>query len=247
MKHAFKACLLSLLLLIIFWPLLAHADNIPQPHMRDLTYPFSTPLQIDNFTIVYNLEKVGYIPDLADSMQSSYNSVDRYFGEYLSISASQNGFTADSYIIRTTVEVAGDNNEFRLLTELGNLSEDTKAMNWNEGINGLVVIKSPDTLPDFRQVLTYQMARIAERTIMTKYRSMPEWYLDGTATYVADNVTDSQRSAALMAAVQGKWMSLDELDAAYKNMTIYNAGEPYFYNARAQSAVHSQLHRPGLR
>lgn len=237
MRYVFRTCLLSLLLLILAWPLVAHAENLPQPHVWDQTYPFSNPLKIDNFTIIYNQEKIGKIPELVDSIQYSYDDIDRYFGDYMSSSSLLNGYTTNSYIFRTTVEVAADDSEFRLLTGVGNVPGHTKALNWNEGINGLVVIKSPDTLPDFRQVLTYQLACIAERTMMTKYRSMPEWYLDGTATYVADNVTEGQRYAARIAADQGSWMSLDELDAAYKNMTIYNMGEPYYSNARAQSAV----------
>ncbi len=237
MKIVFKACLLSLLLLIMAWPILAHAEDIPQPRLWAETYPYSKPIQIDNFTIIYNEQTVGKIPDLVESALFSYSPVDQYFGEYMASSFRESSFTSDSYIFRTTVEVASDNNEFRLFTGVGNIPETTKAMNWNDGINGLVVIKSPDILPDFRQVLTYQLTRIAERTIMTKYRSMPEWYLDGTAIYLSDNVTEDKQNAAMVAAIGGTWMSLSDLEKAYSNMTIYNQDEPYYCNARAQSAV----------
>jgi hypothetical protein len=237
MKFVFKACLLSLLLVIIVLPLLAHAEKVPQPRVWDQTYPFSKPVQIDNFTIIYNQEKVGKIPDLVESVLFSYGNIDRYFDEHMKSSFIQNSFVSNSYMFRTTIEIAADNNEFRLLTGVGNIPDDRKALNWNEGVNGLVIIKSPDILPDFRQVLTYQLTRIAERTIMTKYRSMPEWYLDGTATYIAGNVTEDKQNAAMAAATRGTWMSLSDLEAAYGNMTVYNEDEPYYYNARAQSAI----------
>ncbi|OPY28428.1 MAG: hypothetical protein A4E28_01552 [Methanocella sp. PtaU1.Bin125] len=237
MKDVFKACLLLLLVLLIALPLMVQAESVPQPRVWEQEYPFSSPVSLDNVTIIYNQQKIANIAPIVDSAQTAYASIERYFGDYMAASTIENGFTPDSRIFRATIEVTADNNEFRLLSGVGSIPDEVSALSWNEGINGLVVIKSPDMLPDFQQVLTYQLARVAERTMMTKYRSMPEWYLDGTAMYVAGNVTDAQRNIATMSVARGSWMSVRELDDAYKNMTFYNQNEPYYYNARAHAAV----------
>ena len=131
----------------------------------------------------------------------------------------------------------GTNSEYRLLVNVGDAPDASKALNWNTGYNGLVIIKLPEMLPDFKQVLTHQMARIAVRTRLATYKSLPEWYQDGVAAYVAGDITQDQRFAATTMAATGTWMSLDEVERLYKNMTIYNYDDQKNSDARTEAAT----------
>jgi hypothetical protein len=221
MNAVFKACLLSMVLLIVLSPLV-QADNLPAPLMNDPKFSFLSTREGDNIVLRYNVDKVSGIPGILTTVNSVNDEIDWLFGD-------------NPY--RTTIAIAGDNAEFRLYANVGDAPDTAKALNWNTGYNGLVIIKSPATLSDFKQVLKHQMARIAVRTRLTYYKSLPEWYQDGMASYVAGDITQDQRFAATTMAATGTWMSLGELERVYKNMTIYNFDEQNYSNARAEAAT----------
>jgi hypothetical protein len=222
MNAVFKATLPALLLLVTLSSV-AQADNLPAPLMNDPKFSFLVTAQGDNVILMYNPESVADIPAVMDEARDAYEEMDRFFG---------------GYPYRTNIVVAGTNGEYRLFVNVGNAPDTAKARNWNVGYNGLIVIKSPEMLPDYEQVLTHQMARIAVRTrLNTTYKSLPEWYQDGLAAFVAGDITQDQRSAGVTLAITGQWMSLEELEWAYTNMTIFNFDEKEYSNARAQAAT----------
>jgi hypothetical protein len=221
MNAVFKACLLALLLLITFSPL-AHADNLPAPLMSDPKFSFLTTLPTDNVVLMYNPGTITNISGLVTTTKAVHEDIDRFF---------------DGYSYRTTVVVAGANTEFRLFVNVGDAPDAVKALNWNVGYNGLTVIKSPAMLSDFKQVLTHQLARIAVRTRQTFYKSLPEWYQDGVASYAAGDLTQDQRMAVSVNAATGGWMSLEGVERAYRNMTIFNYEQQEYREARAQAAA----------
>ncbi len=136
---------------------------------------------------------------------------------------------------RTTLVVADSYNEYRLITGIGDIPEEATACNFHDGPRGIVAIKSPALVPNYRQILTYHLARIMERTIPETYHSPPEWFQDGLAAYVASHITDDQRAQAAENARTGKWMTLPELERAYANMTVYNENSPESMAVKAQS------------
>lgn len=222
MNAVFKACLLALLLLIALSSLV-HADNLPAPTMTDSRYSFLTTRTGDHFEMRYNPSTVAGIPEVAAIVMKAQDDIDRLFGEYIHY---------------TTFVIAGTDSEFRLCVNVGDAPDTARALNWNAGYNGLVVIKSPAMIADFKPALVHQMARIAVRSRMnTTYQSMPEWYQDGVASFIAGDLTQAQRAAVTVKAATGKWQSLTELEWAYKNMTIYNYDEQKYRDARAQAAV----------
>lgn len=139
------------------------------------------------------------------------------------------------YHNKTTLVVAESNNEFRVITGIGDIPENATALDFNDGARGIVAIKSPELLPNYKQVLTYHMARIMERTILVVYHSPPQWFQDGLAAYVASDITDKQRVQAEEYARTDRWMTLSELESVYDNMTVYNEGSPETKAARTQS------------
>lgn len=222
MNAVFKACLLALLLLIGLSSLV-YADNLPAPTMTDSRYAFLTTRGGDHFEMRYNPTTVTDITDIATIVMDTQDNIDRLFGEYIHY---------------TTIAIAGDNSEFRLLVNVGDAPDTARALNWNAGYNGLIVIKSPAMISDFKPALVHQMARIAVRSKMnTTYQSMPEWYQDGVASFIAGDLTQAQRASVAVKAATGKWESLTELEWDYKNMTIYNYDEQKYRDARAQAAV----------
>lgn len=222
MNAVFKACLLALLLLIGLSSLV-HADNLPAPTLTDPKYAFLTTRGGDHFEMRYNPNTVTGIPEVAAMVMKAQDDIDRLFGEYTHY---------------TTIVIAGTNSEFRLFVNVGDAPDTARALNWNAGYNGLIVIKSPAMASDFKQALVHQMARIAVRSKMnTTYQSMPEWYQDGVASFIAGDLTQAQRGAMMIKANIGRWKSLTKLEWAYKNMTIYNYDEQEFRDARAQAAV----------
>ena len=222
MNAVFKACLLALLLLIALSSLV-HADNLPAPTMTDSKYAFLTTRGGDHFEMRYNPNTVTGIPEVAAIVMKAQDDIDKLFGDYIHY---------------TTIVIAGTNSEFRLFVNVGDAPDTARALNWNAGYNGLIVIKSPAMIADFKPALVHQMARIAVRSKMnTTYQSMPEWYQDGVASFLAGDLTQAQRAAVTVKAATGKWQSLTELEWAYKNMTIYNYDEQKYRDARAQAAV----------
>jgi hypothetical protein len=222
MNAVFKACLLALLLLIALSSLV-HADNLPAPTLTDSKYAFLTTRTGDHFEMRFNPNTVSGISELGATIMKAQDDINRLFGEYVHY---------------TTFVIAGTDSEFRLFVNVGDAPDTARALNWNAGYNGLVVIKSPAMIADFKQTLEHQMARIAVRSKMnTTYQSMPEWYQDGVASFVAGDLTQAQRGAMMIKATTGKWKSLTELERAYKNMTINNYDEQEYRDARAQAAV----------
>ena len=222
MNAVFKACLLALLLLIALSPLV-YADNLPAPIMTDSKYASLTTRTGDHFEMRYYPTSVTGIPEVAAIVMKAQDDIDRLFGEYIHY---------------TTIVIAGTNSEFRLFVNVGDVPDTARALNWNAGYNGLIVIKSPAMIADFKPTLVHQMARIAVRSKMnTTYHSMPEWYQDGVASFIAGNLTQAQRAAVTVKAATGKWKSLTELEQAYNNMTVNNYDEQEYRDARAQAAV----------
>ncbi len=115
------------------------------------------------------------------TVKDVHDEIGEFFGEYIPY--------------RTTVVVAGANSEFRLFINVGDAPDTARALNWNVGYNGLIMIKSPAMVSDFKQTLKHQMARIAVRTRQEHYKSLPEWYQEGVASYVAGDLTPAQRVA----------------------------------------------------
>jgi hypothetical protein len=222
MNAIFKACLLSMLLLIALSSVV-HADNLPAPLMSDPKFAFLTPRSGDDFDLRYNSATVTDIPGIATMVMAAQDDINRFFG---------------SYQHHTTIAIAGTNSEFRLFVNVGDAPDTARALNWNVGYNGLIIIKSPTLLSDFETVLAHQIARIAVRTRMnTTYQSLPEWFQDGMASCAADDLTQAQRAAVTVKAVTGHWMSLDDIERAYKNMSIYNYDVQENRDARSQAAA----------
>jgi hypothetical protein len=221
MNAVFKSSLLALLLLIAMSSI-AHADNLPAPLMNDPRLSFLATSTNDDITLMCNPGSVADIPGLKNTMKTVNEEIGEFFGGY-------------PYTI--TVAVAGTNSEFRLLINVGDAPDTAKALNWNVGYNGLIITKSPAMLSDFKLTFKHQMARIAVRTLQEHYKSLPEWYQDGVASFVAGDLTSDQRMAVSMKAVTGPWLSLEEIERAYKNMTIYNYDEQKNIDARSQAAA----------
>ena len=232
MKAVFKACLLALLLLLPAASTLAHAQSLPAPLLSDPKYSYLASQTINNFTLMYNPEKIGS-GDLAQARELAQRADDRV-NDFFKFSGAE---LFKGIRFKTTVAIAADNAEFRLLVNVGNAPDGAKAVNWNAGINGLVAIKSPAMLPDFGPVLTHQMARIAERTRLNDHYGLPEWYQDGLASYVASDIPQDQRYAVVNTAAVDAWTPPDALEKAYGNMTIYNMDEPGNQLARAHAAM----------
>jgi hypothetical protein len=221
MDAIFKVSLLALLLLITLSPL-AHADNLPAPLINDPKLSFLGSTTDQNIILMYN---PGTVPDYLGVLNTA-KEVHEEIGEFFG------GFP-----YTTTVVVAGANSEFRLFINVGNAPDTATALNWNVGYNGLIIAKSPAMLPDFKQTLKHQMARIAVRTMQTNYKSLPEWYQDGVASYVAGDLTPDQRVTVSMKAVTGQWMSLEDIERAHRNMTIYNYDEQQNRDVRSHAAA----------
>ena len=214
MKSFFSTCLALSLLILAAIQVPASSQSLLPPCPE-----YMSTFEAEKFVIRYNAAEIKSPATIVDSSLGAYDDVARFFGGYPNV---------------TTLEIASDHNELRLLTGLGDAPESYVASNWNEGLRGVVIIKAPAVLPDYRQVLTYHMARIAERNYLTTFRA-PEWFQDGFATYVASGVTDEERQLAAEAAVSGEWMALGEMEGAFRNMTIYDADVPEYRQARAQA------------
>jgi len=221
MNAVFKSSLLALLLLITLSSV-AHADNLPAPLLSESRLSFLSTLPDEDITLMYNAGTITDAPGLMNTAKDIHDEIAEFFG---------------GYPYRTTVVVAGTNSEFRLFIKVGDAPDTAKALNWNVGYNGLIITKSPAMLSDFRLTFKHQMARIAVRTLQEHYKSLPEWYQDGVASYVAGDLTSDQRMAVSMKAVTGPWLSLDEIEQTYKNMTIYNYDEQKNIDARLQAAA----------
>lgn len=179
-----------------------------------------TTLTTDHFYLKYNPSGKVPLTDTLDESLAAYSKVDAFFLGYHNM---------------TTLVIAESNNEYRIITGIGDIPENATACSFNEGPRGIVAIKSPKILPNYRQILTYHMARIMERTIMQDYHSPPEWFQDGLAAYVASDITDEQRTQAATSARNGEWMTLPELETVYANMTVYNENSAETKAARAQA------------
>ena len=177
-------------------------------------------LATDHFYVKYNPQ--GKVPLTAtlDESLAAYEKVNQFF---------------QGYHNKTTLVVADSYNEYRLITGIGDIPENATACDFNDGPRGTVLIKSPDLVPNYRQVLTYHMARIMERTIMQEYHNPPEWFQDGLAAYVASDITEKQRAQAAEEARAGRWMNLTQLEKVYANKTVYNENSAESKAARAQS------------
>ncbi|CAJ37670.1 carboxypeptidase-like regulatory domain-containing protein [Methanocella arvoryzae] len=179
-----------------------------------------TTLTTDHFYIKYNPEGKVPLTTTLDESLAAYAIVDTFFMGFHN---------------KTTLIVADSYNEFRLITGIGDIPEDTTGLNFNEGSRGTVAIKSPHLVPNYRQVLTYHLARIMERTLMQEYHNPPEWFQDGLAAYVASDITDEQRETAAEKARTGNWMTLAEIEKVYANRTVYNENSPETLAARGQA------------
>jgi hypothetical protein len=221
MNAVFKASLLALLLLIALSSL-AYADNLPAPLMNDPRLSFLSTSTSENISLMYNPETVTDIGGLMNTAKDVHDEIAEFFG---------------GYPYRTTVAVVGTNSEFRLVIKVGDAPDTAKALNWNVGYNGLIISKSPTLLSDFKKTLKHQMARIAVRTRQEHYKSLPEWYQDGMASCIAGDLTPEQRMTVSLKAVSGQWMSLEDIERAYRNMTIYNYDEQENLDARTQAAM----------
>ena len=186
------------------------------PPAPDYFTTFST----DHFNVKYNPSGKVPLTKTIDESMGAYGKVDTFFYGYHN---------------KTTLVVAESNNEFRVVTGIGNIPENATALDFNDGARGVVAIKSPDLLPNYKQILTYHMARIMERTILEVYHSPPKWFQDGLAAYVASDITDKQRAQAEEYARTEQWMSLPKLESVYDNMTVYNEGSPETKAAKAQA------------
>lgn len=182
---------------------------------------FLTTLATDHFYLKYNPDGNLPMTPTLDGSMAAYEKVDAFF--------------QGSFRNKTTLEVAYNNNEFRILTGIGDVPDNSTALDFNEGPRGTVVIKSPLILPDFTRVLTYHMARIAERTMLAEYHNPPEWFQDGLAAYVASDMTPEQRAVAEQQAKGGQWRTLPELEAVSVNKTVYNENSAEVKAARGQA------------
>ena len=221
MNAVFKASLLALLLLITLSPL-AHADNLQAPLLDENRFSFLRTVSDEKIVLRYNPETVANHLGVMITAKDVHDEIGEFFGDYP---------------YRTTVVVAGANSEFRLIINVGDAPDTARALNWNVGYNGLIIIKSPAMLSDFKQTLKHQMARIAVRTRQEHYKSLPEWYQEGVASYVAGDLTPTQRVVVSMKAVTGQWMSLEDIERAFRNMTIYNYDEQEYRDARSHAAA----------
>jgi hypothetical protein len=222
MNAIFKACLPALLLLIALSPL-AHADNLPAPMLDDPRFSFLSTVPRDDITLKYDASKIPDMFNLMTTAKGAHEEVAEYFS---------------GYPFRATVVVVGSNPDFRLVLNVGDAPDTLNAWNWNTGYNGLILIKSPGMVPNFKQVLEHQMMRISIRTrLNTTYQSVPIWYQDGLASHVAGETYSNQNDALATMAVTGKWMSLDELEKTYRNITVYNYDDEKYLNARAHAAA----------
>lgn len=184
------------------------------------TPDYMTTLTTEHFYLKYNPQGKVPLTTTLDESLAAYEKVDNFFMGYHN---------------KTALVVADSYNEYRIVTGIGDIPENASACNFNEGPRGTVAIKSPDLLPNYRQVLTYHMARIMERTIMQEYHNPPQWFQDGLAAYVASDVTEKQRAQAAEEARAGKWKNLTQVEQIYANMTVYNENSAESRAARAQS------------
>lgn len=174
------------------------------------------------FNIMYNPDADISMSVIMDDSAYAYQTVSTFYG---------------GYKYHTTLEIASTYNEYRILSGVGDIPEYVNASDWNDGERGLIVIKSPDILPDHRKVITYHLARIAERTFINQTLYPPEWFEDGLASYIASDISHDDKALMVNRLENGKWKTTAELEQVYNNTTVYNMKDPEQIAVRAQSAL----------
>ncbi|WP_230739232.1 peptidase MA family metallohydrolase [Methanooceanicella nereidis] len=187
------------IILLIILPALAGARNTP--YLPECPDSFNT-LRSSVFDVKYDPDKVdniGYILDLAGL---SYDQVACFFG---------------GYPYRTTLEIASSHEEYEALLGIGNLSVSSMGSGWGDGDNGIIVIKSPDQVPDFLTVLTHELAHIALRSNTPDYKyAMPQWFEEGIAVYVSNDISEDKRRAFENICREGRYIHIGELENIHK-------------------------------
>ncbi|HMK47610.1 MAG TPA: hypothetical protein VK436_13370 [Methanocella sp.] len=212
-SHIVRLALVCTLLLLLAGIAVAESSILPAPE-------YMTTQSADHFTIKYNPEgKVDMTKVLKDSA-AAYDKIDRFFLGYHN---------------NTTVKIADSNEEYRAITGMDDVPDSIQAIDFSDEGKDTIIIKSPNILPDFRQIMTYHMAKNAERNMLRVYHTPPAWFDEGLAEYVASNITDGDRNYSADLAKQSRWMPLDQIDKIYESTTIYNMNSTDNKNARIQS------------
>jgi hypothetical protein len=151
-----------------------------------------------HFNIYYDSTRITDIGDAIIAANTAYDTVTAFFGPH--------GYN-------TMVILAANHQQYMDILNAQNLPESDVASDWGDKDSSTIVIESPDQLNNFTTVLTHQLSHIVMRTklIDNKY-NVPEWFSEGLAIYVSGELTDSSRSKVTDAAVDNKFMTVDQTE-----------------------------------
>lgn len=177
----------------------------------------------DHFDIYYDSTRITDVGDVVIAADAAYADVTAFFGPY-------------DY--RTRIVLAANHLQYTDLLRVDSLPESNRAGSWGDGDSGTVVIEISDQVPGFGAVLTHEFARIAMRTklIGNKY-ALPEWFAEGLASYVANDIPDRSRDAINRSCRDDKLMSVPQMEGLLEGTSDPNTNENDLSLARAQSGM----------
>lgn len=162
------------------------------------------------FDIMYNPAEINDLDTIFYESGYAYDLISKFY----------NGFP-----YRTTIEVAGSHQEYEALLGMSDISESSMGSGWGDRDNGIIIIKSPDQVPNFRTVMAHELAHIATRSYIIGYSyALPLWFEEGVSVYVSDDLSDDKRRVIDDRCRQGKLLSIDEMEQIHKTSSSVTTG-----------------------
>jgi len=155
-----------------------------------------------DFDVCYGPGSAGEAGIVADSASRAYAGASAFFR---------------NVPFHPNVIVASSQEEYESILDSGELPNYSVSSGWGDGSKSAVVIKRPELVPDFQTAMAHEMAHIATRSYIRGYKyALPEWFSEGLAVYVSEDLPAAKRCAIEDKCRNGKLMSIEELDRVHR-------------------------------
>jgi len=173
---------------------LATSQIVPMPPGDFILY------KADHFDIYYDSTRITDVSEAVVDAEAAYSKATAFFGPY-------------DYRVR--IILAANHLQYTVILNQDSLPENNIGSGWGDADRGTIVIESPDQLDNFTTVLAHELTHIVMRTklqITKNSLNMPEWFAEGLAIYVSGELNESSRSMITDAAVDDKYMSVNQTE-----------------------------------
>lgn len=123
----------------------------------------------------------------------------------------------DNVSFRPKVIIASSHREYEGILGISKVPNYSIGSGWGDGNKSVIVIKSPELAPIFKTVIAHEMTHIATRSYIRGYKyALPDWFSEGLAVYVSGDLPPDKRRAIESRCMEGKLMSIEELDRVHR-------------------------------